>query len=166
MNITSKSRYALKIMIDLAQLDADTPHTKRAGMAARQGIPPDYMDHILSRLRDKELIESIRGRGGGFRLRRDAKEISVWDIFSAVEDGMVPVQCMEHDKGCGVEPLCSSKEAWTEIVQAVHSSLHAIRLSSLAARAFRIPESIWHGANIDAGAQECRAPRKSNLGGN
>jgi Rrf2 family protein len=150
-------------MIDLAQLDAGTSHTQRAGVAARQGIPADYMDHILGKLREDGLIESIRGRGGGFRLGRKADEISVWDIFSAVEDGMVPVQCLEHMKGCGVEAVCSTKDAWTEIVEAVRSGLGAIRLSSLAERAHRVPEA--DSLVYESAAQECRAPRKGHVGG-
>ena len=164
MNITSKSRYAIKIMIDLAQLSSETGHTQRASLAARQGIPPDYMDHILSRLRDAKLIASIRGRGGGFKLNRDAKDVSVWDIFQAVEEALMPVQCLEHGRECGIERRCSSKDAWTHIMLAVRKSLTDIRLSSLAEDALVLPDfelSLGMGGKV----QECRAPRRSPVGG-
>src|SRR5690606_37372661 len=102
---------------------------KSDDVAMRQGIPRDYMDHIVARLRESGLIESVRGRGGGFRLRREPDEISVWDVFCAVEDGLLPVQCLDHGQTCGVERQCTTKDAWIEITAAVRGSLCAIRLS-------------------------------------
>ena len=133
MNITSKSRYALKIMLDLSQC-APNEHTHRTGVAERQGIPLDYMDHILSRLRERQLIASIRGRGGGYRLARPPAQIDVWQIFSAVEDGFKPVQCLDSSHNCQVEAFCSSKDAWSQIAESIYSSLSGISLGNLVAK--------------------------------
>ena len=138
MNITSKSRYALKIMLDLSQC-APNEHTHRTGVAERQGIPLDYMDHILSRLRERQLIDSIRGRGGGYRLARPSAQIDVWQIFSAVEDGFKPVQCLDSHHHCQVEAFCSSKDAWSQIAESIYSSLSGISLASLVSKAKRAP---------------------------
>jgi Rrf2 family iron-sulfur cluster assembly transcriptional regulator len=169
MNITSKSRYALKIMMDLAESSAD--RVQRHDIAGRQGIPPDYMDHILSRLRDAGLILSIRGRGGGYRLAKPADEISMLEIFVAVEDAFEPVQCLEGGVGCMVSHICSSKDVWTEISNAIRQSLSGIILSDVVAKklpgtpAFPL-DALSEGLNA-AGArppvvrlQECRAPKK------
>ena len=158
MNVTSKSRYALKILMDLAEQGDGL--TQRSDISARQGIPLDYMDQILGRLRDGHLIDSTRGRAGGYRLARPAKAISVLEIFSAVEDAFQPVQCLEGGLGCVAEHVCSSKDAWGIISGAIRDSLSGILLTDLvghkgAARAFD-PLA----ATQSPKAQECRAPRR------
>lgn len=150
MNITSKSRYALKIMMDLAE--ATIPITHRADIAQRQGIPLDYMDQILARLREGGLIESTRGRGGGYGLARSALQISVLEIFTVVEDAFEPVQCLEGGKGCLAEHVCSSKDAWGVISSAIRHTLSGIILADIAAHKMPLP--------VEIGIQECRAPRR------
>lgn len=156
MNITSKSRYALKIMMDLAQHGEDVVH--RSDIAARQGIPLDYMDQILSRLREAGLISSMRGRGGGYRLARSSDEISMHEIFTAVEDSFEPVQCLDGGRGCLAEHFCGSKGAWGIISGAIRQSLSGIILSEIAGRPAPTPDK---SSNL----QECRAPRRRALGG-
>ncbi|TWW08158.1 hypothetical protein E3A20_27130 [Planctomyces bekefii] len=153
MNITSKSRYALKIMMDLANQKGAITH--RAEIAQRQGIPLDYMDQILGRLREGRLIDSIRGRSGGYRLAREARSISVHDIFTMVEDAFEPVRCLEGGVSCTMEHACSSKDAWTTISTAIRQALSGILLADLADHAW--PASL---AAVDLGIQECRAPRR------
>jgi Rrf2 family protein len=75
VNITAKSRYALKIMMDLA-VQEDHGHQQRHNIAQRQNIPLDFMDQITSRLRAAGLVASIRGRSGGFQLSKLTTEIS------------------------------------------------------------------------------------------
>jgi Rrf2 family protein len=166
MNITSKSRYALKIMMDLTANDGELAH--RADIAARQGIPLDYMDQILSRLRDCGLISSTRGRSGGYRLARPARTITMLELFTSVEDSFEPVQCLDHGQGCVVEHLCGARDAWSEISAAIHDSLSRLVLEDLVARATKKPSA--HAAEGRAAAggspfpvpmlQECRAPSK------
>lgn len=168
MNITSKSRYGLKIMMDLATIKA--AHTQRLDIATRQGIPLDYMDHILLRLRTRGLIGSIRGRGGGYRLLQPMEGISVWEIFDAVEDAIQPVQCLEGGTSCAAEHHCSSRDAWSDIAQAVKNSLSAILLSDIVTKR-RIGASFLDetklGLRPEVGVaasqgfvQECRAPKR------
>jgi Rrf2 family protein len=128
MNITSKSRYALKIMMDLA-FHADRPHVHRYDIARRQGIPSDYMDQILVRLRRGDLIESVRGRGGGYRLAKLPSQITVSELFAAVEDHYQPVLC--QGEACNFEAGCSSKPAWDLIADTMHDALSKITVASL-----------------------------------
>jgi Rrf2 family iron-sulfur cluster assembly transcriptional regulator len=158
MNITSKSRYALKIMMDLASQPApggEPGVTHRSVISARQGIPLDYMDHVLSRLRDAGLIASVRGRSGGYRLARLADAVSVLEIFMAVEDSFQPVQCLDGGQGCVVEHVCSSRDAWADISFAIRHSLSGIILADLVAKRAREPAPA-----AQALLQECRAPVK------
>ena len=157
MNITSKSRYALKIMMELAR-HGQNAKLQRSEIAKAQGIPPDYMDHIVSRLRDAGMIESIRGRSGGYRLGKDPAELSVWDIFRAVEDAMHPVVCLDPGHACVAESSCSSRDAWGLIMDGVRDALRAIILADIVERA----KSLQDPAEVFnlAANQECRAPRK------
>lgn len=163
MNITSKSRYALKIMMDLAEAKSDLTH--RSDIAQRQGIPLDYMDQIMSRLRERGLIGSTRGRSGGYRLSRAASEVSVLEIFTAVEDAFEPVQCLDGGHGCMAEHFCSSKDAWGAISSAIRQALSGIILSDIVARKvphpFEAPtKEVQPHSESPGGIQECRAPRR------
>ena len=155
MNITSKSRYALKILMDLAE--ATEALTHRSDIAARQGIPLDYMDQILGRLRERGLIESTRGRSGGYKLARPAEDVSVLEIFTAVEDAFEPVQCLDGGTGCLAQHVCSSKDAWGVISSAIRQTLSGIILADITAHRMSLP--------FDMGLQECRAPRRRSGAG-
>lgn len=157
MNITSKSRYALKILMDLAQHPDTVVH--RQDIASRQGIPLDYMDHILTRMREAGLIESMRGRAGGYKLLKSPEKISVYDVFTTVEDAFQPVQCLDGGRGCVAEHVCSSKDAWSEITNAVSATLSGIILAEIVEKSqnTKAPdaESVVH---------ECRAPKRRSGG--
>jgi Rrf2 family iron-sulfur cluster assembly transcriptional regulator len=132
MNLTSKSRYALKIMMDLAYYGASDRLVRRHEMSARQGIPSDYLDQIMIKLRAGRLVKSTRGRSGGYRLSRHADDISMWDLFTAVEETIVPVECITSGHACDFERSCSSKDAWSRIFSSLRQSLSAISLGQLA----------------------------------
>jgi Rrf2 family protein len=151
MNLTSKSRYALKIMMDLSHF-SHQPLVRRGDIANRQGIPTDYLDQIMIRLRAGKLVESTRGRSGGYRLARPADQITMWDLFSSVEETMIPVECISTGHICDFEKSCVSKDAWVSIFGALKESLGKITLASLAGS--------WaheHQACPAGGIRECRA---------
>lgn len=121
LNITAKSRYALKIMMDLAAEDYQNPQQRHI-IASRQKIPLDFMDQITSKLRSSGLLDSIRGRNGGFKLAKKASEISILDIFKAVEDCFYPVMCLEGES-CGKENTCISIDVWKDLYAVVDAYL-------------------------------------------
>ena len=129
MNITSKSRYALKILLDLAQSPRSSL-VHRSDIVKRQKIPSDYLDQIMIRLRAHQLVESVRGRNGGYRLSKNPADINVWQILSAAEDKIYPVKCVSH-KSCSLEHDCISKNAWSEIFNAMQFQLSQFNLASL-----------------------------------
>lgn len=128
MNLTSRSRYALKIMVDLAtQGQADL--VKRQDIILRQGIPRKYLDQIMMNLRKAGLVTSTRGRLGGYLLGQDPKDITIWDVFSSVEVGFVPVKCITGTDGCcDFENYCQTKEPWTLIFDHIKGSLERLTL--------------------------------------
>lgn len=159
MNITSKSRYALKILMDLAQHPGEVVH--RSEISSRQGVPLDYMDHVLIRLREVGMIESIRGRSGGYKMLKSTDKISVYDIFTAVEDSFQPVQCMDGGRGCIAEHVCSSKDAWTEITGAVSATLSGIILAEIVEKS-QYMRTV--ASDVDSVVHECRAPKRRSGG--
>lgn len=157
MNLTSRSRYALKIMLDMARYES-ADLVKRHDIVARQGVPEKYLDQIMIRLRRAGLVTSVRGRLGGYRIGRPACDISAWDVFRAVEDGLYPVLCVDETHGpCGFEHSCMANEPWRLIFQAVQGPLQNLRLSEMATAsraADRAP---------DSGARECPPGRSAPL---
>ena len=129
MNFTAKSRYGLKIMLDLA----DSSHSnkqQRNQIAQRHGISIDFMDHIMARLKKSGLIISIRGRNGGFQLNHPPEKVSLWDIFTAVEDYFYPVKCTQ-DNHCEFENSCISYDSWSEVVSGIKDVLEKKNLKQL-----------------------------------
>lgn len=167
MNLTSKSRYALKIMMDLAHYGADRALVRRGDIAARQGVPTDYLDQIMIKLRSGHLVESTRGRNGGYRLARSPEVITMWDLFSSVEDSMIPVECLASGEACDFETSCSSREAWKMIFSALKSSLSQISLAQL--RADWENEMTVQGVALSAtpdkiAVRECRGGGRADVG--
>ncbi len=171
MNITSKSRYGIKIMLDLAKFDSSNIQQRHC-ISVRQSIPQDYMDHILPRLKEHGLIQTIRGRSGGITLNKPANEISLWDIFHAVEDSLYPVQCLDesNENNCELTHQCTTKRAWDFIFNSMKSHLTGISLENLLSICGTSPGNqklnvINHALSPSLNIMECRGPKKSLLQG-
>ena len=130
MNVTSRSRYALKIMMDFATAPAGEL-LKRQGIIKRQGVPAKYLDQIMAQLRRAKIIESVRGRDGGYFLTRPPMEISVWEVFKAVETSMAPVICVDTEQQCGYEAGCISHDPWQVIFDTVRAPLEKLTIGDL-----------------------------------
>lgn len=134
MNLTSKSRYAMKIMMDLARPGEGMP-VRRKDIVRRQGVPGKYLDQIMVSLRRGGLVESVRGRDGGYLLAKPAAAISIWDIFHCVESGLYPLRCVDdHDEDpCEFIGGCNTSDAWKFIFGAMKAPLVGINLAQLSA---------------------------------
>lgn len=154
MNLTSRSRYALKIMLDLSH-ERHEPLVRRQEIVARQGIPSKYLDQILIRLRRSGLVESVRGRTGGYRIGRDIDSISIWEVFRAVEDGIYPVECVDEHHACEFMQRCTAVEPWQIIFATLRSCLESMTLSDFEKR-FGSQQK----PQTEEGIQECRQGRE------
>ena len=116
MRLTSKGRYAVMAVVDLARFDGINPVSLR-DISLRQGISLDYLEQIFSKLRKKEIVQSVRGTQGGYILNRKAKEIKLTNIFDAVDEKVKTVQCKkESKKGCnGKSTKCLTHNLWDEL---------------------------------------------------
>jgi len=138
-------------MLDLAYHD-HLPHVPRKDIVRRQRVPQDYLDQIMMRLRRGKIVESIRGRNGGYRLAKPANEITVWELFEVVEGNLEPVQCISFGQSCGLDVSCLSQPAWKTIFSKMKESLEGLTVSSLLTEGVHVfPEEL-------TGVSECRAP--------
>lgn len=114
MIITAKTKYGLKALLDIVYHHRAGP-VQRRHIAARQGIPTDYMDQILMRLRSNGLIHSLRGREGGYLLAMSPDEITVWDVVCAVEDPGYQADGIEGDPLCRAAREIIADPVWSEV---------------------------------------------------
>ena len=132
MKLTSKGRYAVMALADLARFDNINPVSLR-DISLRQGISLDYLEQIFSKLRKKEIVQSVRGTQGGYILNKKAKEIKLTNIFDAVDEKVKTVQCKKDSKkGCnGKSSKCITHNLWDELELHINSFFEKKRLSDL-----------------------------------
>ena len=116
MKLTSKGRYAVMALVDLARFDNVNPVSLR-DISLRQGISLDYLEQIFSKLKKNEIVKSIRGTQGGYVLNKNPNEIKLTNIFHAVDEKVKTVQCKkESKKGCnGKATKCITHNLWDEL---------------------------------------------------
>ena len=116
MKLTSKGRYAVMALVDLARFDSINPVSLR-DISLRQGISLDYLEQIFSKLKKNEIVKSIRGTHGGYILSKKPNEIKLTNIFHAVDEKIKTVQCKkESKKGCNSKTSkCITHNLWDEL---------------------------------------------------
>ena len=122
MKLTTKSRYAVMALVDLARFNNINPVSLR-DISLRQGISLDYLEQIFSKLRKKEIVQSVSGIQGGYVLNKKAKEIKLTNIFDAVDEKVKTVQCKkESKKSCnGKATKCLTHNLWDELENHINS---------------------------------------------
>ena len=116
MKLTSKGRYAVMALVDLAQFDSRIPVSLR-DISLRQGISLDYLEQIFSKLKKNQIVKSIRGTHGGYILSKRPNEIKLTNIFHAVDEKVKTVQCKKDSKkGCNGKAIkCITHNLWDEL---------------------------------------------------
>ena len=116
MKLTSKGRYAVMALVDLARFDNINPVSLR-DISLRQGISLDYLEQIFSKLKKNEIVKSIRGTHGGYVLNKNPNDIKLTNIFNAVDEKVKTVQCKKESKrGCnGKATKCITHNLWDEL---------------------------------------------------
>ena len=132
MRLTTKGRFAVTAMLDLALNATEGPVTL-AGISARQKISLSYLEQLFGKLRRRELVESVRGPGGGYHLARDASQVSVADIVRAVEEPIDSTQCGGREN-CHDNQRCMTHDLWAELNTTVYGFLEGVKLSDLVER--------------------------------
>ena len=135
MIVSTKGRYALRVMIDLAE-HSDGSYTPMKDVAARQGISLKYLERILPVLAKNKLIEGVQGKGGGYKLTRELKDYPVGEILRLTEGDLAPVACLE----CGAAPCerageCRTIEMWRKFNSMTNEYFDGISVADLMQRA-------------------------------
>ncbi|QJD58344.1 Fe-S cluster assembly transcriptional regulator IscR [Pseudomonas sp. gcc21] len=132
MRLTTKGRYAVTAMLDLA-LHADQGPITLADISMRQGVSISYLEQLFAKLRRSRLVESVRGPGGGYRLAGGPDAISVAQIVEAVNDSMDATRCL--GKGdCQDGEICLTHHLWTDLSNRLRNFLNDITLAELVSR--------------------------------
>ena len=131
MTISTKGRYALRIIIDLAENDNGT-YIPMKQVAQRQRLSLKYLEHILSILKQNNIVEGLHGKGGGYKLTRKPEEYTVGEILRIVEGDLAPVSCLE----CGATPCenaehCRTLEMWKGLQKLIDEYFDGITIKDL-----------------------------------
>ena len=129
MRLTTKGRFAVTAMIDVAMHSTGAPVTL-AGVSDRQKISLSYLEQLFGKLRRRALVDSVRGPGGGYRLAQDMTQISVADIILAVDETLDSTQCGGREN-CRDENKCITHNLWANLNQHIFSYLGAVTLKQL-----------------------------------
>lgn len=125
MLISTKGRYALVVMMEIASTDNDGPVSLKS-IAEKKNYSIKYLETIAKRLINNNLLISKRGKNGGYILSKSPSEITVCDIVKAVEDSMAPVGCLES--GCSETATCPTFPIWKNVATVVDDYLESVSL--------------------------------------
>ncbi len=132
MKLTTKGRYAVTAMLDLALHDQSGP-INLADISSRQGISLSYLEQLFARLRKQGLVISARGPGGGYQLGHQSEDISVVDVIRAVDETVDATRC-GGSKNCQGDERCLTHDLWEELSQQITDFLGGISLADLVHR--------------------------------
>lgn len=132
MRLTTKGRFAVTAMIDLALHGSDGPVTL-AGISDRQKISLSYLEQLFGKLRRHKLVESVRGPGGGYCLARPMAHISVADVVRAVDEALDATQCGGREN-CREEERCMTHDLWMTLNSKMYEYLESVALADLVAQ--------------------------------
>lgn len=131
MMISTKGRYALRVMADLAQ-HSGQGHIPMREVALRQGISLKYIERIMPALSREGLVDGIHGKGGGYRLSREPKDYTVGEILRLTEGELAPVACLrEGTAPCPRKEECRTLSMWTRFYEMTNSFFDSITLEDL-----------------------------------
>jgi Rrf2 family protein len=133
MQITTRSRYATRALLEIALAPGESPTGVRA-IAERQEIPAKYLASLFKQLRSAGLVRSVRGARGGYVLAQSPADITVWDVVSAMEGSSSVVACT-HDAGtCHRSAECVLRNVWQQVDNGVRQILEGISMADLIAQ--------------------------------
>ena len=132
MLVSTKGRYALRVMIDLAE-HYNSTYIPLKEIAARQDISEKYLESILATLSKARLVLALRGKGGGYMLTKDPSLYTVGSILKATEGDLAPVACLSQSSGmCERTSECKTLPVWTKLRDIIDEYLESVTLSDLA----------------------------------
>jgi Rrf2 family protein len=132
MRVSTRGRYGLRAMLELARSFGDAP-VVMADLAQREGLSRKYLHTLLTGLKAAGLARSVRGAGGGFVLARDPSEIKLKEILHALEGSLCLVDCVEDERTCDRANGCTARGVWQELSGAIENVLEDLTLADVIA---------------------------------
>lgn len=129
MRLTTKGRFAVTAMVDLAMRQSRGPVTL-AAISERQHISLSYLEQLFGKLRRRNLVSSVRGPGGGYNLAQPAAKVSVADIVTAVDEPLDATQCGGKEN-CADDKRCMTHDLWATLNTKMHEYLSSVSLADL-----------------------------------
>ena len=133
MKLSTKIRYGVRAMIDIGTHCSDRP-VPLNNVSKRQDVSAKYLEAIMPALKAAELVCSIKGPGGGYTLARRPQEITLYDIFAALEGPACLVDCVNQPESCHRQTSCVSYDVWKNLSQLINDNLKSVTISELIAR--------------------------------
>ena len=139
MKLSTKGRYGLRALIDLAVHSEEDP-VSISSIAARQNISERYLEQLVGKLKKAGIVKSIRGAQGGYQLAKSADEISVGDILRVLEGSLEAVECpgLKAEQGCEEADFCVTKYVWQKINESITNAVDQISLNQLVAESKKV----------------------------
>jgi Rrf2 family cysteine metabolism transcriptional repressor len=131
MKLSTRTRYAVRALIELAQHDGGRPLQLKI-IAERQDISVKYLEQLMAVLKSAGLIKSVRGSRGGYALAKTPDQIALSDILHCVEGPISTVECVEDSSRCARAAECAAREVWKRVEQAIDDVLRSITLRDVA----------------------------------
>lgn len=155
MKLTTKGRYGLRAVLDLA-VNTEDEAVSLSQIAERQGISMNYLEQLIAKLKKSGIVQGIRGAQGGYVLAMPPEEISVGDILRALEGDLYPVECSEINNDvtpCSNSDICVTKYVWKRISDSINDAVDGIKLSDLVAESKRV--------QAEAGINDSNRPKQT-----
>ena len=130
MMVSTKGRYALRIMVDLAENQQGGPVSLK-DIAERENIGIKYLEIIVSSLNKNGLLKSVRGKNGGYMLNREPGEYTISSILNAAEGSLAPVACVGEGDSCENAPSCKTYKLWKELDDVIEDFLSSKTLQDI-----------------------------------
>lgn len=130
MKLTAKARYALRILLDIAQNATEEKPRTLKEISEEQGIGEKFVSRLVLNLRDAGMITAARGRVGGYRLAKKPKDITLLEIIEVAQGPICVVECL-GEKACERALTCAPKIVWSEVNEAIRSSLKTVTLKKV-----------------------------------
>jgi Rrf2 family transcriptional regulator, cysteine metabolism repressor len=142
MMFSTKAEYGVRVMVELARRAGEEP-IPLAEIAAHDGLPLAYLEHLVARLRKAELVSSRRGSRGGYMLARPAAEITMAEVVEALEGSIAPIECISEaadgsivcSRESSLDHVCPTKLLWTRVRLSIIGTLRETTLADLLAPA-------------------------------
>lgn len=132
MKISTKGRYAVRVMMDIAEHDDGKEFVKANQISARQGISAKYLEQIIAILNKAGYVTSVRGAQGGYRLSQSPEQYTVGMILRLTEGSLVPVACMDDEENtCSRCNSCEPLEVWKQISDAINNVVDNVTIADL-----------------------------------